>query len=99
MTTTKSTPDAPIYQIKVTLEGSKPPIWRRLMVRSDATLADLHSIIQAGFGWWNCHLHQFIVDGTYYGEPEPEDWDYVDMHDERDVTLGQIAAGEGFKFR
>ena len=89
----------PIYQIKVTLENIKPPIWRRLLVRSDITLADLHRIIQAAMGWWNYHLHQFIVDGTYFGEPHPDYDDFLDMRDERDVTLRQIVSGEGFKFR
>jgi hypothetical protein len=99
MTSSKIPSDTPVYQIKVTLKGSKPPIWRRLLVRSDITLGDLHPIIQAAFGWWDYHLHQFIVGRIYYGEPHPDYFDYVDMHDEQDVTLGQIAAGEGFKFR
>jgi hypothetical protein len=99
MNTTQSTSGTPVFQIKVTLEGSKPPIWRRLLVRSDITLGDLHSIIQAAFGWWDYHLHQFIVGGTYYGEPHPDYLDYMDMHDEQDVTLDRIAAGEGFVFR
>jgi len=91
--------DATVFQIKVTLEGGKPPIWRRLLVRSDITLSDLHRIIQAAFGWENYHLHQFIVGGTYYGEPHPDYLDYMDMHDEQEVTLGQISTGEGFEFR
>lgn len=97
MTSTKSTADVPIYQIKVTLEYSKPPIWRRLLVRSDITLADLHRIIQAAMGWADYHLHQFIVGGTYFGEPHP---DYgFEMRDERRVKLNQIVTGEKFKFR
>ena len=99
MSTTKDTSNTPVFQIKVTLEGSKPPIWRRLLVRSDITLGDLHRIVQAAFGWWDYHLHQFIVGGIYYGEPHPDYLDYMDMHDEQDVTLDRIAAGEGFKFR
>ena len=90
---------AKIYQIKVTLEDSKPPIWRRLLVRSDITLEKLHYILQVAMGWTNSHLHQFIVGGVYIGEPHPDYDDYLDMHDERDVTLRQIVAGEGFKFR
>ena len=42
-----------IYQIKVTLKDSKPPIWRRLLVRSDMTLGDLHTIIQAAMAIYN----------------------------------------------
>ena len=90
--------DAKIYRMKVTLEDSKPPIWRRLLVRSDITLADLHRIIQVAMGWSDYHLHQFIVQGTYFGEPHPAYADDLDMHDEQEVTLRQIVAGEGFKF-
>jgi hypothetical protein len=99
MTAAKSAADVPIYQIKVTLEDSKPPIWRRLQVRSDITLGDLHTIIQAAMGWWDYHLHQFIVGETYYGVPDPDYDSYMEMRDEEDVTLGQVAPREGLKFR
>jgi len=88
---------AQIYQIKVTLNESKPPIWRRILVRSDITLEHLHYAIQVAMGWTNSHLHQFIVGQTYYGEPYP---DYgTEMRDERRVRLNRIAPGEGAKFR
>src|SRR5262245_49755133 len=50
-----------IYQIKVTLRDFKPFVWRRIQVRSDATLGELHAIIQMAIGWSNSHLHHFIV--------------------------------------
>jgi hypothetical protein len=88
-----------IYQIKITLNESKPPIWRRVLVRDDINLARFHYIIQAAMGWTNSHLHQFIVGQTYFGEPHP-DYDYgFDMLDERRVKLKQIVPGEGFTFR
>jgi hypothetical protein len=99
MVTTKHAKEVPIYQIKVTLQGSKPPIWRRLLVRSDITLADLHRIIQAAFGWWDYHLHQFIVGEIYFGVPDPDYDDYLEMHDERKIRLHQLAEREGSKFR
>ena len=61
-----------IYQIKVTLNGSKPPIWRRIQVPGNIRLNKLHLILQATMGWWNAHLHQYIVNETYYGEPHPD---------------------------
>ena len=99
MATTKSRADNSIYRIKVTLEDSKPPIWRRLLIRSDITLADLHRIIQAAFGWGEYHLHQFIIGEIYFGVPYPDYDDYVDMHDERKMRLHQITGREGFKSR
>ena len=95
----KKATETPIYQIKVTLEDSKPPIWRRLLVRSDVTLAKLHDIIQAAFGWWDYHLHQFVVGETYYGVPDPDYDDYLEMRDERKVRLHQVVPQEGLKFR
>jgi hypothetical protein len=99
MAKSKSATDAPICQIKVTLEDSKPPIWRRLLVSSDTTLGGLHDIIQAAFGWWDYHLHQFIVGETYFGVPDPDYEDYLEMNDEQDVRLRQVAPREGSRFR
>lgn len=50
-----------IHQIRITLDGSKPPIWRRVAVRSDITLGQLHDVIQIVMGWEDEHLHQFIL--------------------------------------
>ena len=99
MSPTKGSTEIPTYQIKVTLDDSKPPIWRRILVPINITLGKLHHILQVVMGWADYHLHQFIVGRMYYGEPHPDYDDYLDMHDEQDVTLRQIVPGEGFKFR
>jgi hypothetical protein len=92
----KTASEAPIYQIKVTLEHSKPLIWRRLLVPGDVTLEHLHYIIQVAMGWTNSHLHQFIVDGLYFGEPHP---DYgLEMHDHRRIRLNAVTTETGYKF-
>jgi hypothetical protein len=36
-----------IVSVKVTLLGTKPPVWRRLLMLDTMTLADLHGAIQA----------------------------------------------------
>ncbi|MFI4963434.1 MAG: hypothetical protein ACHP6H_06225 [Legionellales bacterium] len=37
-----------IYQLRIWLKGSSPMIGRRLLVKSNSTIADLHSTIQIG---------------------------------------------------
>jgi hypothetical protein len=83
-----SLPDQ-IYQLKITLRESKPPIWRRVLVPGKFSLYKLHQVIQLAMGWTNSHLHHFIIDGHYYSIPSPEDWEPV--KDERRYTLRQLA--------
>ena len=88
---------AQIYQIRVDLQGGKPPIWRRILVPGDVTLGRLHGILQAAMGWTNSHLHEFIIEQAHYGRPDP---DYDDeMRDDRRVRLSQIAPTAGYRFR
>lgn len=93
---TRKASDAPIYQIKITLKDAKPPIWRRVQVPSNITLAKLHKIIQLAMGWYNCHLYEFEVHGTSYGQPMPE-YDFDVKNDQR-VKLNQLVTQEKFKF-
>ena len=67
-TTRTSAVSASIHQLKVTLAGIRPPIWRRLRVPSDVTLATLHGILQTAMGWEGSHLHRFRIGGTAYGD-------------------------------
>lgn len=48
-----------IYELRVTLDYSSPPIWRKLLVPDNFTLLQLHKIIQLAMGWGNSHLHGF----------------------------------------
>jgi hypothetical protein len=86
-----------IYQMKVTLMDSKPPIWRRIQVPADINLAKLHQVLQVAMGWTDSHLHQFVIGGKSYGEPDP---DYGDeMAHEQRYKLSQVAKGEKAKLR
>jgi Plasmid pRiA4b ORF-3-like protein len=60
-----------VYQLHVWLREISPMISRRLLVRSDSTIADLHYILQIVMGWEGYHLHQFIIRGKSYGVPQP----------------------------
>jgi hypothetical protein len=79
-----------IYQFKVTLKESDPPIWRRIHV-PDCTLGQLHEVLQVVMGWEDCHLHQFDVRGESYGPLDPEDahWD-MEKDDEEEMSISQI---------
>ena len=79
-----------IVSLKVTLRGTKPPIWRRLLMPDTMTLDDLHQAIQAAMGWDDCHLHAFDIDGRQYGDRQTVD----DVADENRLTLkGLLKSG------
>jgi hypothetical protein len=87
----KSNGTAPIYQLKISLAGAKPPIWRRLEVPGDTSLATLHDIIQAAFNWSDTHIHAFETSYGDFGVADQE----LGYRAEKPVTLEQVAAGEG----
>lgn len=62
-----------ILQLHIELRGSKPKIWRRVLVPETITLLKLHLVIQAAFGWGHSHMHEFIAgDGERYGTLDPD---------------------------
>lgn len=77
-----------IYQLKITLKGSKPLIWRTFQVRSDIKLNTLHDTIQIVMGWDDYHLHQFIINEKNYGIQDPDFGD--DIIDENQIKLDSI---------
>jgi len=90
---TRPISDGPaIFQVKIALLDIEPAIWRRVLVPADTTLDQLHEVIQAAFGWWNYHLHQYLIDGKRYDLPNPEyDDDLLPASlDERAVPLRDL---------
>ncbi len=65
-----------VYQIKVVLQGISPMIWRRLLVKSDSTIEDLHYALQIAMGWSDIHLHYFTIHGQQYGVWKPGGIDF-----------------------
>jgi hypothetical protein len=95
----KQSKELNIYQLKITLKDIRPPIWRRVQVCSDATLTQLHWVIQTSMGWTNSHLHSFTIEGVEYGEPMPElGFDDIEVQNEQKVRLSTVIPGEKFKF-
>ncbi len=93
---------AEIYQIKITLNGIRPPIWRRIQVASNTTLQDLHNILQVTMGWMGGHLHMFTASGEQYSlapfyEPDSSFLDEIDAKDSSRIKLNKLVTGEGYK--
>ncbi|AXS82483.1 plasmid pRiA4b ORF-3 family protein [Marinobacter sp. Arc7-DN-1] len=84
------------YQLKVSLLGAQPPIWRRLLIAPDTTFQDLHRIIQLAMGWQACHLHMFQAgDDRLIGDPA-EDFDgMLNFQDETMVAVSAVLNKEG----
>ncbi len=80
-----------IYQLKISLKYSKPPIWRRLLVPAGIELDALHGVIQTAFGWMNSHFHQFVDGRTFY-QPEAEVGEFPSMKmvDSAGVRLSEL---------
>jgi hypothetical protein len=88
-----------IYQLKVTLKNSKPPIWRRILVPENVTLGTLHTIIQAAMGWDNYHQHEFTIFGKKYGEPDENDEMFKrEIKNEAGINLNKIGLPTGTSF-
>jgi hypothetical protein len=58
-----------MYQLRITLQGSDPEIWRRVLVPPDITLGRLSRVIQIAMGWENCHCHDFEIGQERYTLP------------------------------
>ena len=79
-----------ICQLRIVLRGISPLIWRRILVRDDTTLAQLHDILQILFAWRDEHLHDFHIFGKDYG---------TSGADTRSVPLSQFHLRKGERFR
>lgn len=85
-----------VVQVKVKLLGvSKPPVWRRLRLRTDTSLDRVHEVLQAAFGWEDYHMHCFSSGPDDFGVPDPE----VGFIDERGVVIGELLGGVGDRLR
>ena len=57
------------YQVRFWIVGVQPIVWRRLLLRPENTLADLHHAIQITCNWSDDFLHQFNIHGKTIGVP------------------------------
>jgi len=86
-----------IHQLKITLRSVRPPVWRRIAVRSDTNLVELAAILEAAMGWLGGHLHAFEGTQARYAMPDPE-WPDDDL-DEREYRVSDVLPDVGSKLR
>jgi hypothetical protein len=88
-----------VYQFKITLLDTAPPIWRRIQVQ-DCSLDKLHEHIQTAMGWTNSHLHQFRIGEAYFGDPMLMEESFGDIEYKNSTTtlLSDILPTDGTTF-
>lgn len=76
----------------------KPPVWRKLLVPDSFSFHRFHHVIQAAFGWEDCHLYQFSEKG--HGSPWAisvpfEDDDWMEVKNSRKIKLKDVFNAKG----
>jgi hypothetical protein len=96
----KAKPADTVYQFKITLLESHPPIWRRIQGQ-DCTLDKLHEHIQTAMGWTNSHLHHFKIGEHLYGDPDllQENFEDMEYKDSTTTKISDILPKTGRRFR
>jgi hypothetical protein len=90
-----------LLTVRVDVVGAKPPIWRRLDLRGELSLAQVHEHLQAAIGWYDSHLHRFQGPGVamwdtpyFLTDADLEEGDDVGTH-EADARLDQVLRTPG----
>jgi hypothetical protein len=79
--------EAVSYRLRIDLDDTSPPLWRRVEVPSTLTLDDLHHVVQVVFGWTDSHLHRFAS--------APEHSDQIDYYlSAFDLAEGDVGTPE-----
>lgn len=83
-----------LLQLRISLRGVRPAVWRSVLVSPETTFHDLHNIIQAAMGWQNFHLYRFgwtvrmddrIISDSY--------WESYSDDEGRSYALGSTPIG------
>ena len=84
-------PPVLVFQVKITLLGTKPPIWRRVLLPSHMTLEVTSAVILTAMGWNGGHLHEFVNSDGGWGPKSPfEDHDGEAPRDEARTLVSDL---------
>ncbi len=109
----KKSTTAKVYVFKVALKGAKR-IWRRIALRSDQTLNDLHEAIFDAFDRYDEHLYSFYIpplesqgrarlrEATEYTHPyaaeEPGPFSDDPINNAAETTIDDLKLVKGQRF-
>ena len=85
-----------VFQFKVVLKHTKPPVWRRILVPKEYSFWDLHVAIQDAMGWLDCHLHEFEMFNPRkesvdrIGLPGDDPWDDMEIRPGWEVGIAGL---------
>jgi len=77
-----------VFTLHLSIVGTTPLVWRRLLVRESMWLSRLHDSIQVIFDWFDYQTHAFNLDDLRFGNPLKRD--ALSIEDDRDVTLADL---------
>jgi hypothetical protein len=83
----KQVPPPWAWRLKIELLDVTPTVWRRVLVPSTIKLPKLHQVFQTALGWTDSHLHEFVISGVRYSDPDPDFDDEIGHVDEQGVVL------------
>ena len=96
---TPASEPVPVYQFRLVVSFSDPPIWRVVRVAGDMRLDRFHRVIQACMGWNDHESHQFLVGKIFYQPGFGIDGMQRDVKfDEARYRLHELEEGMGFLF-
>lgn len=74
-----------VFVLRLSVVGTAPPVWRRMVVRESMWLSRLHDSIQIAFDWFDYQTHAFNLENLRFGNPLKRE--EFSIEDDRDVTL------------
>jgi hypothetical protein len=76
------------FTLHLSVVGTTPKVWRRLVVRETMWLSRLHDTIQVIFDWFDYQTHAFNIDELRFGNPLKRET--LSIEDDRDVALADL---------
>ncbi|WP_189135158.1 plasmid pRiA4b ORF-3 family protein [Wenjunlia tyrosinilytica] len=82
-----------VHQLRVSMPGIEPEVWRRIHVYSHTPLSGLHAVIQVAMGWDDAHLYEFGARWETYGHNGKE----ASAHTVAQM-LPEVGSGAGYVY-